>query len=211
VRAATLWLCLLVVAVAALPSVALADGDPASDTLPSADAYLPVQPQPSPAGTARLAGLLKAARASGHPVKVAVIASPTDLGSVPVLFGKPDQYARFLAGEIRAFLPAGATLIVAMPSGLGAAGPGATAAVHAAVTRLRSPANADSDSLTNVAGQAIRATASAGGHPLPASVASAAGGTNAGRIVFVAVLALMLLLGSAAAARMRWQRACVAG
>ena len=45
------------------------------------------------------------AKAEGFPVKVALIAAPTDLGVIPDLFGKPQPYAQFLDQEI-SFTPA---------------------------------------------------------------------------------------------------------
>ena len=48
-------------------------------------------------------------------MRVALIAAPTDLGGVPVLFGRPPQYARFLGAELQ-FVYAGRVLVV-MPQG----------------------------------------------------------------------------------------------
>jgi hypothetical protein len=107
-----------IVAVAALLAVpaALADGDPASDVLPAAGVFLP-SPAPSAAVSGPLEKLVASANTGGNRLKVAVIASRTDLGSVPVLFGKPTAYARFLGLELRE-LYAG-VLIVVMPAGIG--------------------------------------------------------------------------------------------
>jgi hypothetical protein len=103
------------VALLAVPA-AWADGDPASDVLPAADVFLPY-----PALSAAVSGPLRALVASANTgpdrLKVAVIARRTDLGSVPVLFGKPTAYARFLGLELRT-LYAG-VLVVVMPAGIG--------------------------------------------------------------------------------------------
>src|SRR5437588_283728 len=77
------------------PAPALADGDPASDYLPLQGYYTPYAGVSKPL-TDALAEVVKETRAAGYPIKVAVIASPTDLGSVPNLFGQPQQYAEFL-------------------------------------------------------------------------------------------------------------------
>ena len=105
------------VAVAALcvPG-AQADGDPASDVLYFQDAYVPYPP-PSKHASGVLRAALQAARNRQYVVKVAVIATRTDLGSVPSLFGRPGQYAEFLGQEIRSFYSG--PLLVAMPAGFG--------------------------------------------------------------------------------------------
>src|SRR5436190_22775673 len=95
---------------------ARADGDPASDVLYFQDAYVPYPP-PSKHASGVLRAALQAARNRQYDVKVAVIATRTDLGSVPSLFGKPGQYAQFLGEEIRSFYTG--PLLVAMPSGFG--------------------------------------------------------------------------------------------
>jgi hypothetical protein len=107
-----------IVAAAALLAVpaAGADGDPASDVLPAADVFLPY-PAPSAAVSGPLERLVASANTGGNRLKVAVIGSRTDLGSVPVLFGKPTAYARFLGLELRQIYAG--VLLVVMPAGIG--------------------------------------------------------------------------------------------
>jgi hypothetical protein len=95
-------------------AAARADGDPASDILPVQNTSTPYPP---PADAPALAASVEKVFQSGHRVKVAVIATRRDLGSIPSLFGKANAYARFLATEIGVFY-AGPLLIV-MPSGFG--------------------------------------------------------------------------------------------
>src|ERR1700704_1559156 len=104
------------VAVCALVPVATAraDGDPASDILPVQNISTP---SPPPADARALAASVQKVFEAGHRVKVAVIATRRDLGSIPSLFGKANAYARFLGTELGAFY-AGPLLIV-MPSGFG--------------------------------------------------------------------------------------------
>src|SRR5207302_1264602 len=75
------------------------------------------------------------ARRAGKPIKVAVIASPRDLGGVPSVFGNPTYYARFLGAELQ-FLYKGKLLIV-MPQGAGLSEDGRlvaeSAVVHAVI------------------------------------------------------------------------------
>jgi hypothetical protein len=98
-----------------LPVVAHADADPASDTLYTGRVFLPLSATVSPRLARQLDAVTLEAERAGRPVRVALIASKTDLGGVPSLFGKPTTYARFLAGELQFVYP-GKVLIV-MPQG----------------------------------------------------------------------------------------------
>ena len=109
---------LLAVLLIVLPaSVARADGDPGSDVLVyqnlffGTDAGLSVQQQ------AELGAMLRAAAGSGFPVRVAIIASPFDLGAVTGLWHQPRTYARFLGYELS--LAYKQRLLVVMPDGFG--------------------------------------------------------------------------------------------
>jgi hypothetical protein len=114
----TRWLSLVVAVLALLlPAAAGADGDPASDYLYTQNLFLPLDRTTPKASEAQLRALLAEAKAKGYPVRVAVIDSPSDLGAVPSLFGRPQRYALFLGQELR-FLFKGPLLIV-MPSGFG--------------------------------------------------------------------------------------------
>jgi hypothetical protein len=106
--------------VAAAP--ALADGDPASDFLLTQEVFLPYDASISATRSGQLAGLVSDAARAGYPIRVALIASPTDLGSVTALWAKPQQYAKFLAAEV-SFAYRGRLLVV-MPAGLGTYQPG---------------------------------------------------------------------------------------
>lgn len=105
-----------IVAALVLAGTAAADGDPASDYLLGQNTYLPTPPPP-PSAAAALNQAVAEVWASGDQIKVAVIATPQDLGSVTSLFGEPTQYAKFLAIEI-GFLYTGPVLVV-MPAGFG--------------------------------------------------------------------------------------------
>ncbi len=126
---------LLALALAAVPLTARADGDPASDVLYFQDAYLPY-PAPSKHASSVLLSSIRGARADHYTIKVAVIATRTDLGSVPSLFGKPKAYAQFLGEEIRSFYTG--PLLVAMPAGFGVwKGSGDTAAEQRALAGVK--------------------------------------------------------------------------
>ena len=105
----------LVVLVFALAApLAHADGDPASDYLYTQKVFVPfdVAKQPGP-----LAADIEGATKAGFTIRVAVIGSAYDLGSVPSLWRKPQLYARFLGAEL-AFVYKQRLLIV-MPDGFG--------------------------------------------------------------------------------------------
>ena len=55
--------------------------------------------------------------ADGNRVKVAVIATSDDLGAIPSLMNKPDDYAKFLGQELAGFYIG--PLLIVMPSGWG--------------------------------------------------------------------------------------------
>ena len=137
-------LAIVALAAAARAPSALADGDPASDVLVSAPLFLPPDAGLTLHQQSELGALLEAAAKSGYPLRVAVIASPADLGSVTPLWRQPQSYAGFL-GEELSLLYKG-TLLVVMPDGFGLYGPGAAAsAQRAALSATRREAWCDDD------------------------------------------------------------------
>jgi len=106
-----------VAALGLLAASARADGDPASDVLVSQTLFLPQDAGVPANQQAQLDALLHAAQQSGYQIRVALIASPTDLGSVTELWRQPQNYARFLAQEL-SLLYRGPLLVV-MPNGYG--------------------------------------------------------------------------------------------
>ena len=123
------------------PPAALADGDPASDVLVYQPVFFPYQP--APAGMRReLNGLVRSANAQGYRIRVAVIQSRRDLGSVPTLFGQPSVYAKFLGSELSYVWRQ--RVLVVMPSGYGLA-QGAHLVQHAGVERIEENARTGPD------------------------------------------------------------------
>jgi hypothetical protein len=96
---------------------ARADGDPASDFLYSTEVFLPYEAPISPAVKRQLVATVKVSRQSGYRIKVAVIGSAYDLGSVRSLYFKPQLYAKFLWQELSGLYRG--RLLVAMPNGFG--------------------------------------------------------------------------------------------
>jgi hypothetical protein len=100
---------------------ARADGDPASDYLYAQKVFFPFDVKIPKAKQEGFTALVDAANRSGYKIRVALIGSSYDLGSVTPLWGKPRQYARFLDVEI-SFLYKHRLLVV-MPNGFGFAWP----------------------------------------------------------------------------------------
>ncbi len=176
--------------------LARADGDPASDVLLSQDVFLPYGGI-SATLQRRLFALCASAQQAGYPVKIALIASRSDLGVVPALFNRPQAYARFLSAELGSVVRG--PVLVVMPSGLGLAAEGhalSTAALGTPPLLSGGP-----DALANAALAAVPRLAAGAGHPLPTSAASASGRTGASsgtvRHALIALLALGLMAGAA--------------
>ena len=106
---------LLALVALVLPAVAHADADPASDTLYTGRVFLPLSAKVSPRLARELDAVTLEAERAGRPVRVALIASKTDLGGVPQLFGRTSYYARFLSSELQYVYPD--KVLVVMPQG----------------------------------------------------------------------------------------------
>src|ERR1700679_2319855 len=139
-RLASLLIMLLLVGTVA-PAAGLADGDPASDVLLGQNVFYPYTP-PVPASVqATLNAETAAAKHAGLPIKVALIASPVDLGVIPELFGRPQSYADLLDKEISSeqIQPQ----LVVMAAGYGIQG--VPAATRAAKTLVPPPGKTSTD------------------------------------------------------------------
>ena len=188
---------LLAAALLAPPSVARANGDPASDVLLSRDIFVPAgnpqepaihrarpggttapsDPKRTEAASRKLQEVVDQAKQERFPIKVAVIPTRADLGLVPGLFGRPQQYADFLYTELLGYR---GNLLVVMPQGFGVAGPSARGA--RADLADRRPAGRDAAGLARDATGGVRAFAESAGKPL-------GGGSGGLVIAIVAVLA----------------------
>jgi hypothetical protein len=108
---------LVVVACLCVSSAARANGDPASDYLLAQSVFLPFTAKIDNNEVQRLNALLREAHKANFTIRVAVIMSPSDLGTAFSLFGKPQKYAAFLGLEL-SFVYRDRLLVV-MPSGYG--------------------------------------------------------------------------------------------
>ena len=116
---------LLLVALAlfcVLGGTARADGDPASDYLLGTQVFIPFDLKLPKASQQQLTSLVHDANASGYTIRVALIGSAYDMGSVTSLWRKPKPYAKFLGAELTFVYKN--RLLVVMPNGFGFNRPG---------------------------------------------------------------------------------------
>lgn len=177
---------------------ALADGDPASDVLLGQSVFVPYSPMSAPVQR-RLFAFADGAARAGYPLRIAIIASATDLGVVPALFGRPGPYARFLSTELSATVSA--PVLVVMPAGFGLAAAGRALSIQAA---RGVPIGAGADGLGTAALIAGERLAAAAGHPVAAGATAAASSSGASaatvRHALTAILVLVVLGGTGVAA-----------
>jgi hypothetical protein len=175
-------------------SAALADADPASDVLVAASVFYPYSKPVSSQMQKTLNAEVAAAGRAHFPIKVALIGAQLDLGGLPALYGKPQQYAQFLDQELT--FSGKPQLLVVMPAGYGVAG--LSPAATAAAVSLPRPGASTSDEMASSAVSAISKLAAASGHPIGAVSASSGGG---GGSIFddlgFAIVAIVAVLAAA--------------
>jgi len=158
---------LVLLGASVLAPAARADGDPASDYLLVSKTFLPYDVKFPPVSQARFVALVEAANRAGFKIRVALIGSSYDMGSVTSLWQKPHTYARFLSEEL-AFLYRQRLLIV-MPNGFGFNWP-----QHASTAEYRIlatiPIRPSPAGMLEAAQTAVQRLAAAGGVKLAAPV-----------------------------------------
>ena len=187
---------------------ARADGDPASDVLLGESVFYPYTPPVSATTTKALNAVTAAAARAHFNLKVALIASPVDLGVIPDLFGKPQKYAQFLDQEI-SFTNARQPLLVVMKAGYGVQG--VSPAVAAAAAALPKPAGTTSEALARAALVAVPRLAQAAGHrvsvPSGANAKASSGGSGPNvPLLIILVGCALLAAGALVALRQRGGR-----
>jgi hypothetical protein len=195
-RRLTAMAALVLVLGALTAPLARADGDPASDWLYTQWVFFPFDVQLDAGLKHGLQTTVDDAKQRGYRIKVALIAQPSDLGSVPQLFAKPEQYARFLGLELR-FLYHGRLLIV-MPNGFGVSRDGKVAP-HERRALRGVPLGRGDDALVEGAIRAVRRLAASAGiklPPVPTSSPSSSSGTDRLVIAYAAIGA-GLVIGAA--------------
>ena len=188
----------------AAPAVARADGDPASDFLITQKVFLPYGQQPDAGAVKELQAIVGKANERGFKIRVAVIAQPSDLGTVFSLYKKPERYARFLGQELVFVYRDG--LLIAMPNGYGfARGGAADPKLAGGLKGLPAPGD-DETKLVEGAGDAVLALSAAAGHPFPRPTTSSDSQTR-DRIVIACAAAIVLALAAIVALVRRARRA----
>ena len=191
------------VALIAAPG-ASADGDPASDVLVQSQLFNPIDSGVSPSAQARLEAVLKDSARAGFPIRVALIASQSDLGTATAFWHEnPKYYAQYLGIELSELY--GGQLLVVMPNGFGLYGPRAGGhAVTSAEGTVRATAPGPGPQLAAAALSAVPLLARAAGHPIPASALAAAdrssgpaepasgGGLSVGAVIALVIGALII-------------------
>jgi hypothetical protein len=183
-------LALLLALAALLPAAAQADGDPASDVLYTGFVFFPFDAKFDSKPQSQLTELAVSAKESGIPIKVALIANRYDLGTVPSLWLKPQQYAKFLSAEL-AFLYKGRLLIV-MPNGFGFWNNGKPVAKELALLTTI-PVQPGPNGLAASAIVAVQKLAAQAGHPLPAPKAKGSSATSDRLLIAAAAVVLLAL------------------
>jgi hypothetical protein len=199
----------LAIALAASPGRALADGDPASDVLTETPIYFPADAGIPAAQQARLLKLVREAAGRGYPLRVALIAHQSDLGSIGALWRKPNVYSGFLGTELS--LVFHGTLLVVMPNGYGVdviGEPNAAARTQAAAAPLvhLAPPGGGGAALADSAITAVqRITRAAGIHLTVPNATVIAGGSSGGVdvIAWAGLAAGIAVLGAAWTASVR--------
>jgi hypothetical protein len=178
---------------------ARADGDPASDVLATQSLFMPQDASVRPALQEQLQGLLEEARRAGVPIRVAVVASPADLGSVTALWRQPKTYSRFLGQELS--LVYRGLLLVVMPNGYGVFHQAeVTPAQQGALAGIGAPGSRPGAAAL----EAVQRLAASSGHPLPVpSATSPSGATPSDAIPWIVFAIGAVLIGVAWTASIR--------
>ncbi|MGH2857789.1 MAG: hypothetical protein ACRDMJ_09920 [Solirubrobacteraceae bacterium] len=137
--------------------------DPASNVLISQRLFLPADTGATTAEAARLNRIITAATRAGYSIRVAIVASKSDLGPVRHLWRSPQIYARFLGRELT--LTKHSTLLVASPNGFGLYQPGRTPGQDQAQL-TQAPTPRATASLTTRAAEEVQNLAAAAGHSI---------------------------------------------
>jgi hypothetical protein len=166
----------------ALAAPARADGDPASDYLITQKVFFPYDIKVTPTQQKQFIALVEDANRAGFTIRVALIGSSYDLGSIISLWRKPQTYARFLGTELKYVYKS--RLLVVMPNGYGFNWPGHSAAPeYAELSKL--PVKPGSLGILASSTTAVRALAKSSGVALSGTASVAPSSRNHDRLVIV--------------------------
>ncbi len=196
---------LALLAATVLVPTARADGDPASDSLINSQVFYPYYSNTPKASLEQLQATVADANKRGYTIRVAVITSPYDLGSVSALWEKPQPYSRFLSLEL-SFAYKGRLLVVS-PKGYGYVDHTKPVPTKLALVRTV-PIGKGTDGLLRTADAAVRVLAKNAGYKLAAPQVVSASGSSSDTIVIAVAAAVgaLLLVGIEVARRARRRR-----
>jgi hypothetical protein len=183
---------------------ARADGDPASDYLIGQKVFFPYDLKVSPAAQQQIAALVDEANRAGYKIRVAMIWSSYDLGSITGLWRRPQTYARFLGAELKYIYRD--RLLIVMPNGFGFNRPGQAATKEYATLSKISIAPGPTG-FVDATETAVRRLAAASGVKLTGTVAAKGDSQNRDRLIIVvgAIAALLVAIALRLVLRRRSQ------
>jgi len=167
--------------------------------------FFPPDVKFSPSQQKGFAQLVRDANRAGFKIRVALIGSSYDMGSVTSLYLKPRTYARFLGFEL-SFLYRKRLLIV-MQNGFGFNWPHhSPATAYRTLAKIRIGPGADG--LLSAAQTAVRQLAAADGVKLaaPAPATTPAHSTSRDRLIIIAATSSAILVAAAATWALRRRR-----
>jgi cytochrome oxidase Cu insertion factor (SCO1/SenC/PrrC family) len=192
-------LCVTAAGATTVVPAARADGDPASDYLVARQVFTSSQQAVNPQAQRALVATVGAANRAGFTIRVAVISSDYDLGSITALWRKPALDARFLGLELP---PAyRGRLLVVMPAGFGFNWPAQRTGSQQQVLATIAIGSGQAELLT-AAQTAVRRLAAADGVSFGSTTATAVGATRGRRsgggsvaAIAAAVVGVLVLAG----------------
>ena len=185
--------------------IARADGDPASDYLLSQSAFVPPDANISSGDAKQLRTVLADAKARGYEIRVALIATTYDMGSVGSLFRKPQLYARFLGQELY-FVYKGRLLVVMRNGYAVSRGGKLLPPAQRLVAGLPAPGT-DGRALATGATAAVRKLAAASGIAIPLPRVAPAASSRSRYWLLGGIVALVVIAGGVAMFLVRRRRA----
>jgi hypothetical protein len=162
--------------------------------------FLPADATASPSQQARLQATLTAAARRGYPIRVAVIGTQSDLGSITELWRQPQDYAHFLGVELS--LVTKDPVLVVMPNGYGLFQPGDPSHPEPSALIATHPPTSSSD-LASAATTAIENLARASGHPIPNTTLARSASPGGSIIPWLAFAGGLILIAAAWTASLR--------
>ena len=168
-------------------------------TLIGLPVFLPFESKVSEIASQELTQVLASAKEQHFEVRVALIATPADLGAIPVLYRKPQRYADFLGQELVYYFKG--VLLVVMPNGYGLYKARAKLPEDKKLlAELPPPGSTDGNALAVSAKNAVRVLAQRRGLTLRTAAVSSSSG-NRGRVTLAAAVIALCLLALGGPAR----------